>query len=260
MIEKFNKSDSYPKLNLKSIKNISKYIKDNSEQIETKYFFPFINERDSTGKLLSLRAKNPEVTITKVEKTQENKLKTSEKPLNNVAFLSTKIRTSPRVKKKYYDKTPVGLYNPKPAYDVQSTLHFALFKSKKFPSQTFQTRSQSIDYIDISEIYKKNIEKVQSVCIEKQIPRKFKLDTSSSTERFLDMPKLNLPDYLQKYKGLYHIGEFGKSDISVIPKDNFEMGKELGEKLSSHMKKLKNISECIKEYGQMNRWNIKKFY
>ena len=242
---------------LSSMKILSKYIKDTVESTDRNYFLPFVYERDNKGKLLPIHSDKSQSIIkdfqTKSQCKTEFRLMPKRKNISNVAFLSTKTRSTSRVTKKFNDTLPVGLYNPKSIYQIQSTAKLPLFQSAKFSSvETFQ-RSASIDFIDMNEVFKRNTERIHNINIEKQIPRQKVKNTNNNIDKYL-IPRLELPDYLKKFKGLYHIGEIGKSAIFAIPKDCTELSKELNEKIKLHISNLKNIGQNIKDYGLLNRW------
>ena len=230
-----------------SIKIFSKFLRENYEVTNKSSFIPFLNERDHKGKLLG--SQTDRLVDTRRNSTNLQARLTKKQPNNsNVAFLTTKNKSVPRVIKKINNTLPVGLYNPKILQEIKSSPKLPTFRAEKFSSVKEITRSQSIDYVDMGELFRKNIQRVQEISIAKQLPRHKQKKSTEGIEKFL-IPRTELPDYLKKFKGLYHIGELGKSTIYPVPKDFSELSKNLNEKISMHIDTLKNIANYIKTYG-----------
>ncbi|OMJ90227.1 hypothetical protein SteCoe_7425 [Stentor coeruleus] len=234
-----------------SIKSLSKYLQESVPFYDSKSFLPFINERDSTGKLLSSHNNRSSSQINLMEN-RVRKITPIQKPdKRSLAFLTSKEKTSARVSKKSNDFTPVGLYNPTSIYEVQSKKNLPIYKSARFLGVKNQKRASSIDDIDINELCKKNWKKVPSVNIDKQLLRPMFREKSDISEKLM-IPRVDLPDYLKKLKGLYHIGEFGKTEIFPLKKETIEMSKALKDRLTQHIFHLRNINSYPKEFGVRN--------
>lgn len=240
--------DSLEQPNDCSIKYLSNSLEPKKKN-NSKEFLPFINERDSTGKLLKSNYSNSSLNFSKLSP----KIKKKDSHLNvPVAFYKTICTTHSRVSKRSNDHLPVGLYNPKYS-DKQTNMKQS--KSTRFISKNHAKKS-SLDFIDLNEIYSKNKASIQSVIdMDKQLPRKILPNKKFSERNFL-IPAVNLPDYLKKLKGLYHTGELGKSKIYEIRKDANERTLELKEKLSQHIINLRNINTYYKNYGTTCSWKL----
>jgi len=218
------------------------------KKINSKDFLPFINERNSTGKLIKSELPNPSFTKTAFHVSKNPKPSKSHR---NVAFFRTISESNARVSKKTNDSLPVGLYNP----HYPDKTHLALSKSSRFLSESHQRRS-SLDYIDLNEVYSKHkVSTQQTINIDKQLSRKIS-PPSQFSEQSLYIPSVNLPEYLKKLKGLYHVGELSKSKIYDIRKDANERTLELKEKLNQHIANLRNINTFHKNYGTKCSWKL----
>jgi hypothetical protein len=218
-----------------------------SETKNIKDFIPFIKERDSIGRLLS----NHESFKTLHKRSESIPGPVPSFPKQNVAFLRSKAQVSSRVCKKSNDFLPVGLYNPRP-YD---SVHLPISKAKRF-GLCKKLRRSSLDYADISEIYSKNKSSPQKpVLMEKQLSRKMIEEPFISEQKFL-LPRVVLPEYLDKLKGLYHSGVLAQSKIYNIRKDASERTMELKEHLNQHISSLRNINTFYKKYGTKCAWKL----
>ncbi len=218
-----------------------------AESRNSKDFIPFINERDSTGRLLS-HHESPE-SKHKHSKSISAPMQSATKP--DIAFLRSKAQISSRVCKKSNDLLPVGIYNPRPYESV----HLPMSKSNRF-GHAKKLRRSSLDYADINEIYTKNKSKPQKlVLMEKQLPRKMIEEHSISEQKFL-LPRVVLPEYLDKLKGLYHSGVLAQSKIYNIRKDASERTLELKDRLNQHISSLRNINTFYKKYGIKCAWKL----
>lgn len=227
-----------------SVKAISKMLRETLQVSNKKMFVPFLNERDQLGRLLaSQTVRRP------AEDRCSHKSLNKPKKIANLAFLTSKNKSLPRVSKKSNDTLPVGLYNPKSIYQIQSTQRLPLFKSEKFSSKPSLLRSQSIDYVDFASAYKKKTEHIKVINLSKQLPRYKKKKIQENSVKLM-IPRVDLPDYLKRLKGLYHIGELGKSSIYSVPKGAAEIY-ALSQKMAVHFNILKRIGNHIKTYGDM---------
>lgn len=240
--------DTLEQPNDNSIKYLSSSLEPKKKS-NSKEFIPFINERDSTGKLIKSNNSNSTLSFSKFSPQIQKKSNQLSVP---VAFYKTTWKSHPRVSKRSNDSIPVGLYNPKYS-DKQSNMKQS--KSSRFISES-HARKSSLDFIDLNAIYSKNKASIpNSINMEKQLPRKI-LPSKKFSERNFLIPALNLPDYLKKLKGLYHTGELGKSKIYDIRKDANERTLELKEKLSQHIINLRNINTFYKNYGTTCSWKL----
>lgn len=240
---------------LSSVKNLCKHLKDESESYNSKCFLPFVNERDSTGKLITSNT-NRSSSMLNLEDNKVRKIARYQKSDNsNVAFLTSIKKTSARVSKKSNDFTPVGLYNPPSIYEVHSKKSLPISKSVRFLEAKNQKKACSIDMVDMNELYRKNSKKIPSVSIEKQLFRPIFHKKNDISEKLM-IPRVDLPEYLKKFKGLYHIGEFSKTDIFPLQKDADEMSNTILKKMTKHMFYLRNITSYYKEFGLNPKWNV----
>jgi hypothetical protein len=243
-----------PRLN--SVRIISSYIKSSIQSSSPSEFIPFVHERDNTGKLiLSSSSVILSQPASPNPKKFQNSRKTKVKSIENVAFLTSKYKTSARVSKKANDFAPVGLYNPVAMFDIQSHNKSPVFKHKSYSERKKMMRSSSIDLLDLRDIYTKTMKKVPTVSMEKQLPRDPIKKTLENMDK-ITIPKVHLPDYLKKFNGLYHVSEFGKSKLFPLPKDTVEKTIVLKEKFSQHMLSLRNINNFYKEYGLTAKWKF----
>lgn len=233
--------------NVSSIKCLSSTLRP-KQNTNSSEFLPFINERTSTGKLI--KPELPTSCLSKKAFHKSKKLKPS-KSHQNVAFFKTISKSNARVSKKSNDSLPVGLYNPH--YPDRNQL--ALSKSSRFLSETHQRRS-SLDFLDLNEVYSKNkVSTQQTINMDKQLSRKI-LPTPQFSDQSLLIPAVNLPEYLKKLKGLYHVGGLSKSKIYDIRKDAYERTVELKEKMNQHIINLRNINTFHKNYGTNCNWKL----
>lgn len=239
---------SSPKLSCdNSIKYLSKSLRSSLDLQNPKDFLPFINERDSTGHLLPPSTFNS--TYSKPFQAEHSKK--HRRGASNVVFFKSKNATSSRVCKKSNNSLPVGLYNP----NNLNSIHFPVSKSSRFLLQK-KLRRSSIDYIDINEAYNKNKSNLKkTVSMDKQLPRNIIEEQVISDQKFL-IPRVVLPDYLNKLKGLYHSGALAQSKIYKIRKDATEKTLELKDQINKHMASLRNINTFYKQYGMKCSWKL----
>lgn len=211
-------------------------------------FVPFVNERDSTGKLLGTEESNSRVTTVR-KSTTSNQILPSKPKRSNVAFLSTLPPSSSRIKRAKLSSPPVGCYNPIPSDSIQyiKPSHSSSYNIRSHTSKIHHGRVQSLNDVNYNVSYKSIGKKVRTFSMAKQAARyntheEFKLNSG-----ILENPGLNLPEYLSKYKGMYHTSSLAKLELYRFPRKFMELSRQQEDLIREKITELRNMETFLKK-------------
>ncbi|CAG9332675.1 unnamed protein product [Blepharisma stoltei] len=209
-------------------------------------FIPFIHERGDTGKLLSLDPDPPCLTLSSRASPEPVLLSHKKKPQKKVAFLSSSVKTLARTKRKRVNVPEVGYYNPKPAYEIGSKHKIYLPDVPTKRNNLESRKGFSTDYLDMDAIHEHLHGHHGTLSMDKQLARTKTKEDFDLEEKLLRSAKLELPDHLKQFKGLYHVGKFSSQKIDNFPKNFMDVAKDLNENIAKRMEELKNIGKQMK--------------
>lgn len=208
----------------------------NFQQLEG--FVPFVQERDGIGRLLPSLS---EPSLAK-SRLKERVVKTTPKlTRTSTAFSSTVMKTRSRRRKEIYPVPPLGLYDPKPTYQLQhSRKNLKTSKTHRFAS--WSSHTQSPFYMNYDQVYSILNKRISGFSMQRQLARE-KAEHDYDNERAeLYRPVLKMPDHLKKFNGLFHVSAMKAEDSNTLKKDAAEM--------NFKMRTIQNTITGLKDFGK----------
>ena len=172
-------------------------------------------------------------------------------PKQKVAFFSSEGSTSPRVSKQNRMQVPsVGLYTPKPAYQIQSKSRFYVSKSPSHRLKETQLQGPS----NLNGSYTSLQTKKNTFDMSKQLPRKTQYKSSvQKQETFLEKPSFVLPPHLKKFNGIYYKSHFTSDRIEDLKGSLARSTQKIYENMSE------KVSQVLKMQKKIKRRNLEQF-
>ncbi|CAG9334065.1 unnamed protein product [Blepharisma stoltei] len=209
-------------------------------------FIPFIHERGDTGKLLPPDP-DPVILPRSLRVSPEPILRSNKKESpKGIAFLSTSNKTLPRTKRKRYNIPEPGYYNPKPAYEIGNKHSIYLSNTPTKRNQLEKRNALSTDYLDMDAIHEHLHGHHGTLSMDKQLARMKTKEDYDLDEKMLKSAKMELPEHLKQFKGLYHIGKISSQKVDNFPKNFMDVAKDLNENIAKRMDELKKIGKQMK--------------
>ena len=232
-----------------STKHMQSYMHSRASScISRNSFVPFVNERDSTGKLLGTEESNSRAIT--IRKSTTSKAILAPKPKrNNVAFLSTLSPSSSRINRAKFSSPPVGCYNPIPTDSIQY-IKPSHSSSSNIPSYTYKIhhgRVQSLNDVNYDVSYKSLSKKVRTFSMSKQAARYNPHEESELKSGALESPRLKLPEYLSKYKGMYHTSGLAHLELHRFPRRFMELSKQQEDLIREKITDLRNMETFLRK-------------
>jgi hypothetical protein len=211
-------------------------------------FVPFVNERDSTGKLLVTEESNCRA-ITLGKGTTSNKILATKPKRNNVAFLSTLSPSCSRINRAKFSSPSVGFYNPIAADSIRYIKSFnsCSSKIKSDGSKIYHGRVKSLNEVRYDVSCKSLGKKVRTFSFAKQLARHDAHEESNPKSGTLDSPRINLPEYLSKYKGMYHTSELAHLELYRFPRKFMELSKRQEDLIREKITELRKMEAFLRK-------------
>ena len=157
-------------------------------------FIPFVNERDSVGRLLSHPFSPSSVQSPRTALVSPSAVKTKS------VFFRTAEATTPKLKRARYVSPPVGFYNvlnsPKTPVHRPPT-------SPTVPSPKHRPL-RSTDMLNMHEVYQ-GVDRHVAVVDMARLTARARAAVLTEEEKWLFAPKFELPEHLRKFKGFYDV-------------------------------------------------------
>ena len=157
-------------------------------------FIPYVNERDSVGRLLSQPYSPYTLQLPRTV------LLSPSSPKTKSVFFRTAEVTSAKLKRARYVSPPVGFYNPPSS--PKAFLHRPPTTST-LPSPKHRPL-HSTDMLDRQEIYTA-VDRHVAVVDMARLTARARAAAMTEEEKWLFAPKFELPEHLRKFKGFYDV-------------------------------------------------------
>jgi hypothetical protein len=232
-----------------STKHMQSYMHSRASSSTSRNFFvPFVNERDSTGKLLGTEESDSRA-ITLRKSTTSNEILTIKPKRNNVAFLSTLSPSSSRIKRKKFCSPSVGFYNPIPTDSIQyiKPSHSYSSNMKSHGSKIYHGRVKSLNEVNYDVSCKSLGKKVRTFSFAKQLARHDAHEESNLKSGTLDSPRIKLPEYLSKYKGMYHRSDLAHLELYRFPRRFMELSKRQEDLIREKITELRKMEAFLRK-------------
>jgi hypothetical protein len=241
-LEQLSQITRQPFKNSYTVRSLKASLHASLPDLPERTFVPFLQERDGIGRLLpplsevSLKRKDKLAHSTAVSS------RNSPSPSMSSAFNSTVAKTTRRRRKEVYPSPPIGLYDPKPAYELTAHTKFIVKTSSTARFANSHRKTLSVDYIDYDQINRLLMRRVSGFSIENQLARE-KLANDYEKERAeLYRPALKLPSHLTKFKGMFHVSDLKAEESEQIKKS--------AEEIDMKALSIKNTLSGLKDFSK----------
>lgn len=188
--------------------------------LNSEAFVPFVRERDGLGRLLPIQS---EPTLTKVKLKNKSVQIDLPSQRSNFAFNTTISKTTRRRNIDIFPRPPIGHYNPSDIRQVSKSHRQSVDLTNTGRLTLNHKKTTSVDLLDYDRLYAILERRVSTFNMQNQLARE-KDDYDFDLERReLYRAPLVLPEYLKKFKGLYHVSKLKPEEANVIQQDTDDM-------------------------------------